>query len=173
MICSTITITATGVSQQDGASAGVTIPREEIRMIKLSHDSRSRRPFLRFFIGFVLAVTGLVLITAAFMMAEGGVAFVRMKPFALGIPVLPIALWLLVGAGLWLILGVFRGRYNLLITADQGTRKLFFEESTDISEILSFIRRANRELGYAIDTSITETMYIRQIPDKRHDSEKT
>ncbi len=161
MICSKVQITGPGVSQLDGERITVTVPKEDIRRIKLSYDPRSKHPFLRFLGGFGLIVSGLVLLIAAFIMVEVGVLFVRLASYTFSIPVVPISLWLMVGAGLWLLLGVFRGRYLLFIATDQGFRKIFFEESTDIGEILRFIERANRELAYNIDISITDTMYIK------------
>ncbi len=165
MICSSIIITAAGISQRTETLGTVTVPREEIRAVRLSHAPRSRHPFLRFFTGFMLIAIGLIFLTAAFMMAEGGVMQMHLKAVAFSIPVIPIVLWSMVGAGLWLILGVFRGCYSITITMDGGIRQLFFPESTGIAEILRFIERANRELGYSIDTSLTQTMYLGPAPD--------
>jgi hypothetical protein len=126
----------------------------------LSYDSLARHPFLQFFVGFGLIVTGLVLIIATFMMADVGAFLYHLTSNTYSIPVAPIVLWFMVGAGLWLLVRVFRGRYNLLISTAQGSRKIFFGGATDINDILRVIGRANRELGYNIDLSITETMYI-------------
>lgn len=165
MIYATVKITGSGLSQMDGDKVVVTVPKEEIQRVRLSHESQSRHPFLRFFAGFVLVTTGLILLTAAFIVAEGGVYLLQLQSYTLGIPVIPILLWAMVGVGLWLLAGVFRGNYNLLLDTDKGTRKIFFAASADIREIHRFIERANRELGYAIDTSIMETMYFAHAPD--------
>ena len=165
MICASVKITGSGVSQLDGDTVVATVPKEEIRRARLSHDSRSRHPFLRFFAGFVLVTTGLVLLTAAFIIAEGGVYLLQLQSYTLGIPVVPIALWSMVGAGLWLLAGVFRGRYNLLLDTGKGCLKIFFAASADIREIARFIERANEELGYDIDTSIMGTMYFKPVPE--------
>ncbi len=167
MICSSISITAAGIGQRSEAADVVMVPREDIRAVSLSHKTRSRHPFLRFLAGFVLVVTGLIFLIAAFLLAEGGVVEIHLNIFSFSVPVIPILLWSLVGAGLWLILGVFRGCYTIMITTDAGTRTLSFPESAKIAEILRFIGRANRELGYSIDTSLTQTMYIRPAPDDR------
>jgi len=151
------------MSQMDGDKVVVTVPKEEIQRVKLSHDSRSRHPFLRFFAGFVLVTTGLIFLTAAFIIAEGGIYLVQLQSYTLGIPVIPIVLWAMVGVGLWLLVGVFRGRYNLLIDTEKGSRKIFFAPSADIREIERFIERANRELGCDIDASIMETMYFKHV----------
>jgi hypothetical protein len=170
MICSTVKITGSGMSQVDGGKIVITVPKEEIRGVRLSHDSQSRHPFLRFFAGFILVATGLILLTAAFFIAEGGVYLLQLQSYTLGIPIIPVVLWLMVGGGLWLLVGVFRGRYNLLLDTVQGSRKIFFSASADICEIGRFIKRANEELGYDIDTSIMETMYIRDVPDSTKQS---
>lgn len=153
------------MSQVDGDKEVVAVPKEEIRRVSLSHDPQSRHPFLRFFAGFVLVTTGLILLTAAFIIAEGGVYHLHLQSYTLGVPLIPIVLWSMVGGGLWLLIGVFRGRYNLLIDTEKGCRKIFFAASADIREIARFIKRANEELGYDIDTSIMETMYFKQTPD--------
>ncbi len=160
MTCSSVAISLSGISQLDGDAVVTTVPKEEIRRVTLAHDSRARRPFLQFFAGFILAATGLVFLIAAFLIAEGGVYVVQLKSLVLGVPVLPIGLWAMVGTGLWLIIGVFRGRYNLLIDTERGCRKIFFAESADIREIRDFIGRAVRELGYDIDMSIMESMHL-------------
>ncbi len=93
-------------------------------------------------------------------MAEGGVFSLEMKSITLGVPVIPIVLWCMVGFGLWLILGVFRGRYNLLIKTNSGSRKIFFSQSADIREIKNFTVRAVNELGYQMDLSLLDTMIL-------------
>jgi hypothetical protein len=136
------------------------VPKEEIRKISLAHDSRSRHPFFRFFAGFILIATGLVFLIAAFLIAEGGVYVVQVQSLIFGVPLLPLILWAMVGAGLWLIIGVFRGRYNLLIDTENGSRKIFFAESAGITEIRDFVARAVQELGYDIDVSIMDGMHF-------------
>ncbi len=164
MRCSTVQISASCISQLEESRIAVTVPKEDIRRIKLAYDSQARHPFLQFLVGFGLVAAGLVLLIAAFMMMEVGALFFHIASHIFGIPVVPIGLWLMVGAGLWLLIGVFRGRYNLLINTERGIRKIFFGESTDIRDILRFVGRANQELGYDIDLSITETMYIKDVP---------
>jgi len=170
MVCAAVKITESGICQVEGDKVVATVPKEEIRRVRLSHDSQSRHPFLRFFTGFALVTTGLILLIAAFIIAEGGVYLLQMQSYTLRIPISPIVLWLMVGVGLWLLVGVFRGRYNLLLDTEKGTRKIFFTASADIREIRCFIERANGELGYDIDTSIMETMYIKPVPDNNKKS---
>ena len=172
MICSTVQISASGISQLADGGIATTVPKDAIRRVMLAHDSRSRRPFLRFFAGFVLVVTGLIVLIAAFIMAEGGVYRVRIQSLTLGVPLAPIVLWLMVAWGLWLIIGVFRGRYNFLIETDGGRKKIFFSEAADIGEIARFAARANSELGYAIDLSIMDTMFVRDPEDALRSSRK-
>ncbi len=136
------------------------IPKEEIQRIKLSHDSRSRRPFLRFLAGFVLMVIGLILLLAEFIIAEGGIVSLQLKSFTFGLPIVPILLWAMVGVGAWLLIGVFRGRYNFLIKTEKGMMKIFFDESADIREIRDLIIRAKDELGYDIDVTLLDSMHF-------------
>ena len=143
MICAAVKITVSGVSQVKGGCIRVTVPKEEIRGIKLCYDSRARYPFLQFLFGFALIATGVVLVIATVIM--------HTEIFTI---------WLLIAVGLWLLAGVFRGRYSLLVITDKGAMKIFFDGSADVREIERFARRANMELGYMIDLSIMETMYF-------------
>ena len=160
MRCLTVQISGSGISQIEGDRIMATVPKKEVRRIKLSYDPESRHPFLRFLAGFGLVVAGLVLIIADFIIVEVGIIPLHIASHTFNIPVATIGLWLGIGAGLWLLIGVFRGKYNLLIDTGQGIRKILFAESTDIREIQRFVGRANQELGYSIDMSIMDTMYI-------------
>ena len=164
MKCSTVQISGSGISQIDGDRIVATVPKEEVRRIKLSYDPESRHPFLRFFAGFGLFVAGLIMIIVNFIIVEVGIFQVRIASHTFSIPLATICSWLGVSAGLWFLIGVFRGRYNLLIDTGQGIRKIFFAASTNIREIQRFIGRANQELGYDIDMSIMDTMYIPHVP---------
>ncbi len=167
MRCSTVEISGSAISQVDGGTVVATVPKEDIRKVTLCHDSRFRHPFLRFFIGFELILFGLIFLTEAFLKAEGGVVFLPVKSFMIGIPVLPILLWGIVGEGLWLIMGVFRGTYSFLIETAGGDRKILFGESSDAGEIRDFVGRAVSEFGYEIDASLFETMHFAPAPQKR------
>ncbi len=168
MRCSTVQISGAGISQLGGDGIATSVPKEEIRGVKLAYDPRSRHPFLRFLAGFGMVVAGLILIIADFIIVEVGVFRLQVGAHTYAIPVAPIGLWLAVGVGLWLLIGIFRGRYNLSISTGSVTRKIFFAESADIREIRDFIGRANRELGYDIDISIMETMYLKDAPADRN-----
>ncbi len=161
MKCSTVQISGSCIDELSEDGIATTVPREDIRRVKLSYNPQSRHPFLRFLVGFGMVVSGLIMIIADFIIVEVGVFQLRVASHAFRIPAAPIGLWLAVGAGLWLLIGVFRGRYNLSIDTGSGIRKVFFAESANIREILQFIGRANREFGYDIDTSIMETMYLK------------
>ncbi len=165
MTCASITISAEGISQETGAAGTVTIGREAIRSLQLSHAGRSRRPFFRFFAGFLLMAIGTIFLIAAFLMAEGGVVEMHFMALSFSVPVVPLVLWAMVGAGLWLVMGVFRGCYGITVRSDSGTRTFSFPESMALSEILRFIARANRDLGYAIDTSLTASLYLGETPE--------
>jgi hypothetical protein len=167
MRCSTVEISGSAIRQLDGGAVVAKVPKEEMRKVTLCHDSRSRYPFLRFFTGFVLILFGLILFADAFLKAEGGVVLLHIKSFTLGIPVLPILLWGMIGGGIWLIRGVFRGRFNFLIKTGTGYRKIFFGEAADIREIRNFVGRAVSEYGYEIDASLFDTMLFEQAPQKR------
>jgi hypothetical protein len=160
MNCASVDISTTGISQLEGNRAINTIPREGIVRITLSHDSRSRHPFLRFLVGFVMIATGIVLGIGALLLDLGGIYLVKMESFTFGIPVAPLVIVLLIWAGGWFLAGMLRGRYNLLIHTPGGIRKIFFTESADIRDIRQFLRRARTELGYEIDASLMDQMHF-------------
>ncbi len=166
--CSTVEISGSAITQLEGGAVVEAVSKEDIRKVTLCYNSRSRRPFLRFFIGFVLVLFGLIFLTAVFLRAEGGVVFLSIRrSYVVGIPLFPILFWGMVGEGLWLILGVFRGRYALLVKTERGDRKIFFRESTDVIEVREFVRRAVSNFGYEIDTSFFETMHFGSESQKR------
>ncbi len=167
MRCSAVEISRSAISQFDGGTVVANVPKEEIREVTLCHDSRSRYPFLRFFTGFVLILFGLILLADALLKAEGGVVLLHIKSFTLGIPVIPILLWGMIGGGTWLIRGVFQGRFNFLIRTGTGDRKVFFGEAADTREIRDFVGRAVSEYGYEIDASLFDTMHFEHAPQKR------
>jgi hypothetical protein len=162
MRCSTVEISGSSIHQLDGGAVVANVPKEEIREVTLCHDSRSRYPFLRFFTGFILILFGLILFADAFLKAEDGVVLLHLKSFTIGIPVISILLWGMIGGGVWLIRGVFRGRFNFLIKTSMGDRKIFFGEAADTREIRHFVGRAVSEYGYEIDASLFDTMLFEQ-----------
>jgi hypothetical protein len=167
MRCSTVEISGSAIRQIEGETVIETVPKEDIRAVTLCHDLRSRYPFLRFFTGVVLVFFGLILLADAFLKAEGGVVILHIKSYTLGIPLIPILLWGMVCQGLWLVMGVFRGRFNFLVKTCKGHRKIFFAESTDVGEVRDFVGRAISEYGYEIDASLFDTMHFEQAPQKR------
>jgi hypothetical protein len=160
MNCASVDISTNGISQLDGKKTINTIPREGIVRITLSHDSCSRHPFLRFLVGFVMIAMGIVLGIGAFLLDLGGIYPVETEYVSFGIPVAPLVIVSLIWAGGWLLAGMLRGRYNLLIHTPNGIRKIFFTDSADIRDIRQFLRRAQTELGYEIDVSLMDQMHF-------------
>ncbi len=111
MICTSVDISPSGSRQLNGRGAIVAIPREIIIRTILSHASRSRHPFLRFLVGFVMIATGIVL----GIVDLGGFYLVKMEAFTYGFPVAPLLIVFLIWVGGLLHTAVLRGRYNLQI----------------------------------------------------------
>ncbi len=160
MICSSVNISASGISQLNGDRIIAAVPREGIQRIILGHDSLARHPFFRFLVGFVLVASGIILAIGAFLLDLGGVYLVRMEQYTFGVPVAPLVIVLFIWVGGWLVIGVLRGRFNLLIHTPMGTRKIFFEAAADIRDIRRFLERAQRELGYEVDLSLMKQMHF-------------
>ncbi len=140
--------------------ASVTVPRRQIRHIKLSYDTCVKNPFLQFFMGFTLATLGLIgIITFLIAALESG-HLIQKESGEFVLPMIPIILWLATGTGLWLLIRVFRAQYHLVVETDSGQCKIFFDRSTDIHDIRQLIRRANIDFGYEIESSVLEKMQI-------------
>lgn len=150
-----VQISVESVSALSGDKVLSAVPRDQICRITLCHDTSARYPFLQFSFGFIFILLGIVAMTAAFLIdTENNVALWSEQQFV--IPLVPIAIWVVIGAGFWLMAGIFRTEYHLLLDTKDKALKLFFKKSADIHEIHQFIRRARLEFGYVIDAAIIE-----------------
>jgi hypothetical protein len=148
--CSTVRISCAGVSELQGTRIVTTIPKEQIRQITLSHLTSARWPFLQFFLGFVSVTVGLILGITSLLIDQGDAAPIDPGSFVIRVPVIIVALWMLIGFGLWLLVGVFRGKYILLVETEEGERTISFDNTASIGEILRFIEKAKQEFDYEI-----------------------
>ena len=146
-------ISKTAISEIRDDRIFVTVPREQIRQIKLCYDTSAKNPFCQYFLGFTLFSIGLIGLIVVFYASLGGGSLIQAKSEEFVVPLVPTALWLMAGTGLWLLSGIFRAKYLFLIDTEKGIRKLFFENSGDINEIQQFIRKAHLNFGYEIDVS--------------------
>jgi hypothetical protein len=154
--CSKAEISADEVSEIDGKRTVFSIPREKIRQIKLGHDTDVKRPFCQYFLGFSLLSLGLIGLLVVFFVSSGKVSLTQNVSGDFVLPLIPIGLWVITGAGFWLLAGVFRARYHLSIETEKETRQIIFEKATDVSEIRQFIRKARMDFGYCIDASVLD-----------------
>lgn len=157
--CSKVTISATTISELDGDRVVISIPREQIRQIKLRYDTDVRKPFCQYFLGFSLLSLGLIGLVVTFFASTGGASLILNDSGNFVLPLVPIALWLMVGIGAWLLIGIFRARYHLWIDTENGTHKIFFDKTVDIQEIRQFIRQAHLNFGYSIEVAIPENLH--------------
>jgi hypothetical protein len=156
--CSKVEISGTKISELDGDRIVITIPREQIRQIKLSYDTNAKNPFCQYFLGFTLLSLGLIGFVVTFFASLGGISLTRARSEDFVVPLIPVTLWLMIGVGFWLLMGIFRARYHLWIDTEGGIRKIFFEKAVDIQEIQQFIKKAHLNFGYSIDVSILGKM---------------
>ncbi len=154
--CPKIEITGTNISELDGERPVLTIPRGQIRQIKLCYDTRAKNPFCQYFLGFTLLSLGLLGLMVTFFAGLSGGLDVQAEPGSFVIPIVPAALWLMTGVGFWLLMGIFKARYYLMIDREEGMQKFFFDRTADIGEIQTFIRKAKLKFGYTIDVSVLE-----------------
>ncbi len=152
--CSNVEISADEISEFHGERRVVTVPRKQIRHIKLSCDTSVRNPFLEFFVGFTLTFLGMMGIIIFFITAAaGGRLFIQRESGHLALPLIPVILWGATGIGLWLLVRVFRSRYHLIVETSKRERKIFFEKTADIQDIKQFVQKAKIDFGYEIDVS--------------------
>ncbi len=151
--CPTFEISGTAISMLDGDKVVRTVPRDKIRHIALVYDSDVTNPFCHYFLGFVLVFLGLIGLIAVLIASAGGHPLLQPETGSSELAPIILALWILIGAGLWLLKGIFQARYQLLIDAEDGASRVPFARSMDLQQIRQFIRRANMFFGYQIDVS--------------------
>ncbi len=154
--CSCVSIDDSCVSELQGCRTVRAIPREEIRGIELRYDTRAKSPFFQFFLGFTLCALGMIGLISLFIASAGRASPVQDDPPFVVLPLIPVVLWIVIGAGLWLLIGVFRARYHLAIHTPRGIQKIFFEKKTGIREIRQFVADARLRFGYEIDACNTK-----------------
>lgn len=155
--CSQVEFSATMVREVEGQRILATFPREHIRQIILSYDTKSAHPFLHFFLGFTLLSLGIIGVTVSFFANPGGAL-----PLSIGaedevrIHLIPLACWLMTGLGFWCLIEVCKVGYCLTIETEGGARKIRLRQSASPQEIRQIIRKVSWSFGYKIDTSIME-----------------
>jgi hypothetical protein len=154
--CSKAEISADKVSEIDGRRIVFSIPREQIRQIRLGHDTAVKYPFCQYFLGFSLLSLGLIGLIVVFFASSGKVSLTQNVSGDFILPLVPVGLWVITGVGLWLLAGIFRARYHLSIETEKETRRIFFEKATDVNEIRQFLRKARMDFGYCIDASVLD-----------------
>jgi hypothetical protein len=154
--CPTLEISGTAISALDGDKVVYTVAREKIRRIILVYESDVKNPFCRYFLGFVLFLLGVIGLIAVLLASAGGHPLLQPETGSSELAPIILALWILIGAGLWLLMGVFRARYQLMIDSNEGISKVPFAKSMDLQQVRQFIRRAQMFFGYEIDVSILE-----------------
>jgi hypothetical protein len=145
--CSKAEISADKVSEIDGKRIVFSVPREKILQITLRHDTDAKHPFCQYFLGFSLLSLGLIGLIVVFFVSSGKASLTQNVSGDFVLPLIPISLWVITGAGFWLLAGIFRARYHLSIETEKETRLIFFEKATDVSEIRQFIRKARIDFG--------------------------
>jgi hypothetical protein len=155
---SKIEISGTSIRKVDDGRIIATIGKEQIRKIRLCYDTEARNPFFQYFLGFTLLSLGLLGLVVTFFASAGGGDLAASEPGEFVIPLVPVILWTMAGIGLWLLLGIFRARYNLYIDTDNGARRIFFDKAAEVAQIRQFIRLANQKFGYEIDDTVLDKM---------------
>lgn len=156
--CSGVCISAHSISEIKRGKPAKSIPRERILNLKLCNDTGVRNPFCHFMLGFTLVMIGFIGDFILLVSNFEGISLVENPdPEGMVLPVIPIVFWVMVGAGMLLLVGVFHARYHLVIETEEGINRFFFEKTSGPEEIRHFLAKAGKEFGYEVDVSAIES----------------
>ncbi len=159
--CSGVMISPNSISRLRRGKPVKTIPRERIIKLKLCRDTGVKRPFCHFLSGFTMVMLGVI---GEFIILVSSLTGLRLDadtdPEGFVIPLIPVGFWVMLGTGLFLLVGVFRAKYHLLVETGHGITRIFFEKPAGRDEICQFLSKAGTEFGYEFDISETENPAI-------------
>jgi hypothetical protein len=153
---SDVVISGTTIRKIANGIPVLTIPKVDILQVRLSHDTEASNPFGQYLLGITLLILGLLGLGVTFLALAGGGGVATAKPGEMVVPLVPIVLWIMTGAGFWLLVGIFRARYNLCIDTESGVSRVFFGKGAEVMALRQFIWRANLKFGYEIDSTILD-----------------
>ncbi len=145
--CSSVEITEDEISEFDGNKRIVSIHRKDIIKIVLKYGVIGERYLVQIICGLILTALGLVFGSLPiYHILKTGVS---LSGPALGV-IASAAPMVLVG--IFLIAGLFKRRYYLLIQTGGKHRKVVFQDKIELPEISHFINTINSNLKYEIAT---------------------
>ena len=135
--CLNIEISENGLSEFNGGSRIIFIPKENIQSIEVGFGSSAERPRLQFVAGLMLSSLGLV--GLAMVLASG----MRGLRWALGFLIFG-------GFGVWFLYETAKQSRYLRVVCHNDERKLVFRGKCNEQEFSKFLKDA-AELGYDFD----------------------
>ncbi len=159
--CTTVEISDSMLCEVDDGKTISSIPREQVQAIKLVCDTGAKHPFMQFFVGFSALAVSIFGLFISLLVRWRGLLPVTVHPGQVSLHPVTIALYVLLGAGLWCLLGVLRVRYYLEVRTGTRLMRLFFERSASAGDIRQFIRSVTWRFGYEIDASALDKMKSR------------
>jgi hypothetical protein len=161
MILSTIEFSAESVSELDGHSKAVTIPRNAIRSISLQYGYSAERPIFQAVIGTVLVLIGFILgvypVAGMLLTGEFPLTPAPLKLVAFAVPLVLI--------GVYMFYRLLVKRFHLVIYTTSDKRKLVFRDKLSLDQVHVFLLNCKSALGYSMQIE-TVNNGVQPIADK-------
>jgi hypothetical protein len=143
-----------GIYELDRKRVIVSIPKNEIKNIKLQFGSKAEKPFTQAFLSIILIGLGIKIgIIPLFkfvhdIIANPGLNNQTSSPYVAAFIFLG-SIWVPIGFAF--LIAVFQNRYFLLIDTIKGRRKIIFKEKIEKEKVDQFIEKINIKHGYSIN----------------------
>ena len=150
-IIETNEISPNNISEMGRRKKLISIRKEKISAISLQYGTGATRPVMQAILSFIVIALGLMCgIPILRLIFQGTTVniYLILRSMTWGSPLIFI--------GSWLLIEVLQRRYYLLVNTSGGSQKIVFRGKIDRMEIMQFIRRAQLEYSYNIDTGLRE-----------------
>ena len=149
--CANVLISPNNISEMGRRKKLISIRKEKISAISLQYGTGATRPVMQAILSFIVIALGLMCgIPILRLIFQGTTVniYLILRSMTWGSPLIFI--------GSWLLIEVLQRRYYLLVNTSGGSQKIVFRGKIDRMEIMQFIRRAQLEYSYNIDTGLRE-----------------
>jgi hypothetical protein len=131
-----IRITADAVQECEGTVSLVTIPRGEIRSVRLEHGVVSEHPMFLFVVAAACLAAGVI----GIVLLMSGEGFPKTAALSIAL-LIPIP---------WIVAAALRRGPVLLVETKRGVRRLGFGRDVALDGVPEFVTRAQEQQGLAI-----------------------
>jgi hypothetical protein len=149
--CSTVKISDAGISELDGASDLIFIPKDQIKSITLFYGCGVQRPIIQTLLSILLiSVPTYLCIPPLFACLNtsepcgGKLLFIFIMPL------------IFVFFGIWMFIEVFKNNYYFKVKSENNIKKIVFKERPTEISLAQFINQARQYYGYIIESEVKE-----------------